>query len=88
MLFFDQIKLCFLVGLETENYQAYIHQIKEDIQSKRGQLAIKRNKLANQEVEVQVLRIRKEILTNQKDKLYEEKHATSQKAVSKNSNYV
>ncbi len=75
--------LCTLVGLEAEKCQACIHQVKEDIQSKRGELAIKNTKLSNQEVEVQVHSIRKEILTNQRDTMLQENRTASKKAVSK-----
>ncbi len=66
-----------------EKCQCFIHQVREAIQHNRGELAVKMNKRADQEAETQIFQIRKEILTRQRDTLYEAKQIDSQKTVRK-----
>ncbi len=73
----------FAVGDKVERCQSCIHQVREDIQHNRGKLAMKMNKLADGEAEMQIFQIRKDILTSQRDTLFEAKRIDSLKAVRK-----
>ena len=77
--------ILFAVTVEVEQCQLCIQEIREEIHTKQGELAVKRNKLADQDVETKILQIRKEILTNQVDILFREKQKISDHVVSSDS---
>lgn len=70
------------MGIELEKCQSHIQEAKEEVHTKLGELAVKRNKLADQEVETRILQIRKGILKKQRDSLSEAEQAINKIVVS------
>ena len=61
------------VGSEVEQCQSELQHVREEVHTKQGELAVKRNKLADQVVETKVLRVRKQILQDQMHTLTQNK---------------
>lgn len=69
---FHQFK-CILVNGNIEEAMKNLKKIKEKLQNKKGELAVKNNKLVGLEMEVTLLRVRKATFQAQKQELSEEK---------------
>lgn len=64
-----------------------LQQTREDLHTKNGELAVKNSKLADTEIEVKLLQLRKAILAAQKKDLIETKNKTSENYVRKGRKY-
>ena len=76
------------VGESIEQGKLELLRTREEHANKQGELAVKSNKVAELEVELKLLSIRKGILQEQKDSLVQKKQELTEKLVSSNTDYV
>lgn len=70
------------MNAEIEDSQMKLEQIKEDLETKQGELVVKNSKLAGIEIEVKLLQLRRDILEDQKTSMKEAKDKLIQEFVS------
>lgn len=70
------------MNAEIEDSQMKLEQIKEDLETKQGELVVKNSKLAGIEIEVKLLQLRRDILEDQKTSTKEAKDKLIQEFVS------
>ena len=70
------------VAQSIEQSKSELLQIGEQYRTKQGELAVKNNTLADLEVEVKLLTLRKGILQEQRDSLVENKRQIAEELVS------
>lgn len=70
------------MNAEIEDSQMKLEQIKEDLETKQGELVVKNSKLAGIEIEVKLLQLRRDILEDQKTSTKEAKEKLIQEFVS------
>ena len=72
------------VNARIQDVQMKLEQGKERLATKQGELVVKNSKLADVEMEVKLLQLRKDILQNQRKDVTEEKHLLCNKHVRSN----
>lgn len=70
------------MNAEIEDSQMKLEQVKEDLETKQGELVVKNSKLAGIEIEVKLLQLRRDILEDQKTSTKEAKDKLIQEFVS------
>ena len=78
------VSLFRLVNGKIQEFEKKVAHVKVEILNRKGELAVKNSKLADVEIEVKFLHLRKAILTTQKENLTETKNEIFKDYVSKN----
>lgn len=72
-----------IVGSELEKSQSELQHLREEIHTKQGELAVKRNKLSDQVTETEVFTVRQCVLQDQRLTLVQSKDEITHEYVSK-----